>query len=148
RVSTEDPGLRMPPAGAQLTEDQISKLEKWIEEGASWPLAPVDPSHLALPPLVSDEAFARRAFLDTVGVPPTVAELQTFLSSTAPDKRTRLIDQLLDDRRLADHWMSHWLDALAENPSLISATLNSTGPFRWFLDEALQDGRAWDRVVT
>jgi hypothetical protein len=44
--------------------------------------------------------------------------------------------------------MGDWLDLLAENPTLINATLNSTGPFRWFLSDALRDGKGLDRMVT
>ena len=44
--------------------------------------------------------------------------------------------------------MGDWLDLLAENPTLINASLNSTGPFRWFLYDALRDDKALDRMVT
>ena len=33
----------------------------------------------------------------------------------------RLIEELLHDERFADHWMSFWLDLLAENPTLLNA---------------------------
>ncbi len=69
-------------------------------------------------------------------------------SDTKPDKRRALIDQLLADERWADHWMSYWQDLLAENPTLINATSNSTGPFRWYLFEALRDDKPLDRIVT
>lgn len=44
--------------------------------------------------------------------------------------------------------MADWLDLLAENPTLINASLNSTGPFRWFLFDALRDEKGLDRMVT
>ncbi len=44
--------------------------------------------------------------------------------------------------------MSYWLDALAENPTLLNASLNSTGPFRWFLHDSLRDNKSLDRMVT
>ena len=44
--------------------------------------------------------------------------------------------------------MGYWLDVLAENPTLINASLNTTGPFRWFLYDALRDNKPleWTRV--
>lgn len=87
-------------------------------------------------------------YLDTTGLPPTVVELNQFLADTSSAKRENLIDQLLASDRRADHWISFWQDLLAKNPSLISATLNSTGPFRWFLYESLQDDKPLDRFVT
>jgi hypothetical protein len=44
--------------------------------------------------------------------------------------------------------MPYWMDVLAENPALINPTLNTTGPFRWFLLEALRDNKPMDRFVT
>ncbi|MGC4007417.1 MAG: DUF1553 domain-containing protein [Pirellulales bacterium] len=86
--------------------------------------------------------------MDTVGLPPTPEETQAFLADTSTEKRAILIDRLLKDERWADHWMSYWQDVLAENPTLINATLNSSGPFRWFLYDALRDGKSLDRIVT
>jgi hypothetical protein len=138
----------MPPTGKGLTPEQIGLLEKWIETGAPWPARPVPPQAMALAPMIDDAAFLRRLYLDMTGVLPTAAQAEAFLSDLAPDKRTQLVDQLLEDDRIADQWISYWLDVLAENPSLISATLNSTGPFRWFLYDALRDNKPIDRMVT
>lgn len=44
--------------------------------------------------------------------------------------------------------MGYWQDVLAENPTLINASLNTTGPFRWFLYDALRDDKSMDRIVT
>ena len=73
---------------------------------------------------------------------------RAFLADANHKKRDRLIDQLLNDERCADHWMSFWLDLLAENPTLLNASLNSTGPFRWFLYDSLRDNKPLDRMVT
>ena len=40
------------------------------------------------------------------------------------------------------------MDLLAENPTLLNQSLNSTGPFRWFLYESLRDHKPLDRMVT
>ena len=63
--------------------------------------------------LVDDRRFARRVFLDTIGVLPTPAELRSFLGDRRPDRRDRLVDRLLaDDRRYAGHWLTFWNDLL------------------------------------
>src|SRR5262249_41927636 len=125
---------------------------------ALWPPAsgnPVDafiaaklPSTLSQSPLVSDSAFLRRATLDTIGLVPTPEELSAFLADTRSDKRSYAIERLLADPRWADQWLPYWQDVLAENPALLKPTLNNTGPFRWFLYEALRDNWAMDRFVT
>jgi hypothetical protein len=138
----------MPPTDSGLSADQVAILESWIRNGAVWPAPPVDQEQVAMPALVGDEVFLRRIYLDTVGVPPAVSELQQFLQDNQPDKRGRWIDRLLDDRRLADNWISLWQDLLAENPTLINQSMGSTGPFRWFLYESLLDHKPLDRMVT
>ena len=63
--------------------------------------------------LTTDRIFARRAFLDLIGLVPTPAELDEFVNDSAPNKRDKLIDRLLTDRRnYADHWLTFWNDLL------------------------------------
>jgi len=65
------------------------------------------------PAVVSDRVFARRVYLDLLGLLPTAAELNAFLSDPAPDKRRKLAHQLLDRREAyAAHWLSFWNDLL------------------------------------
>lgn len=148
RVRGDEAGERMPPGDTPLTDEQIRTVESWIKSGANWPAPPVTPEEVRIPPVVGDAAFLRRVTLDTIGLPPTAEELRAFLADPSPQKRAQAIDRLLADERTADHAMAMWQDLLAENPSLINATLNSTGPFRWFLYEAFRDGKPLDRIVT
>ncbi len=138
----------MPPTKNTLSEAQIELLSQWIRDGAPWPAPPVDGDAVAIVPTVDDFSFLRRAYLDTVGVPSSSDEIRNFLNDTIPDKRSRLIDQLINDERTADHWVSYWQDLLAENPTLLNQSIGSTGPFRWFLYESLRDHKPLDRMVT
>jgi hypothetical protein len=70
-------------------------------------------NHFKPPAVVGDRVFARRVYLDAVGLLPPPAELEAFLADTAPDKRTRLVHRLLvDNPRYAQHWLSFWNDLL------------------------------------
>ncbi len=152
RIRSDSDGYRMPPTGDPMTEPEIAAVVSWVADGAVWPGTMSADSELAVAPLVDDASFLRRVYLDTVGVPPTRAEAEAFLRGAADEDdagvRDELIRSLLDDDRFADHWISFWLDLLAENPTLLNASLNSTGPFRWFLHDALRDRKPLDRMVT
>jgi len=63
-------------------------------------------------PLCSDEVFLRRAHLDLLGLLPTSAEAHRFLDDQRPDKRERLIDELLQRPEYADYWALKWSDLL------------------------------------
>ena len=65
------------------------------------------------PKLIDDPTFARRAYLDVIGLPPTPEQLDAFLADGAPDKRAKLVRALLaDNRNYADHWLTFWNDLL------------------------------------
>ncbi len=147
RIRETDEEVRMPPAGP-LKPEQVALLEQWIKQGANWPAPPVTEEQVHQPSLVEDLAFLRRVALDTIGVPPSAKEIDAFLQDTRSNKRELQIKAYLTDERYADHWVSYWQDVLAENPNMLKPSLNNSGPFRYFLYEALRDNDAMDRWVT
>jgi hypothetical protein len=148
RVNSSDIAERMPPHGEGLQKEELGKIKAWIEQGAIWPEIAYAERSLPFTAELDDASFLRKVSLDTIGVPPSETALREFLADTSTDKRARAIDLLLDDPGWADHWLPYWQDVLAENPTLINASLNSTGPFRWFLHDALYDDKPFDRWVT
>ena len=56
------------------------------------------------------ETFARRLYLDLVGAPPTIDELQAISGDQSPLWRERLTDRLLADPRYGERWGRHWMD--------------------------------------
>jgi len=82
---------------------------------------------LNIPPsgTASDHEFLRRAFLDTLGILPTVDEVREFLADGTPDKRARLTDRLLDRPEYVDYWSYKWSDLL------LVSTKKLKGPAVW-----------------
>ena len=146
RIASTDPDEQMPPKGGRFSAAEVALVERWIKEGAVWPELPL--ARREPTPPADELTFLRRAMLDTVGVPPTADEARAFAANPAPDKRAKLVDKLLADPRWADHWMGFWQDLLAENPNILNPTLNNTGPFRWWIYDAMRDDLPLDRMVT
>ncbi len=68
---------------------------------------------IAPPKTIDDATFARRVYLDLIGLLPTSDELETFLKDTGTDKRVRLVQSLLArDIDYAEHWLTFWNDLL------------------------------------
>ena len=67
----------------------------------------------------SDDDFIRRAFFDTIGTLPTVKETRAFLADTSPDKRKKMIDQLLQREEFVDYWSYRWSDVFLVNGALL-----------------------------
>jgi len=61
-------------------------------------------------PLSSGREFVRRVYLDTIGLLPTREELHAFLRDPRPDKRARLIDELLERDEHALLWTVRFED--------------------------------------
>ena len=60
----------------------------------------------------SDEVFVRRVYLDVIGTLPTAQEARDFLQDVDPNKRSALIDRLLERNEFADYWTMKWGDLL------------------------------------
>ena len=69
--------------------------------------------------LCSDAVFLRRAYLDALGALPTPEEARRFLDDARPDKRARLIDELLDRPEFADFWALKWSDLLRNEEKVL-----------------------------
>ena len=52
----------------------------------------------------------RRAYLDLIGLPPTLEQVEEFLADTERGAWERLIDKLLDSSHYGERWGRHWLD--------------------------------------
>ena len=59
-------------------------------------------------PPVSEAQFVRRVYLDVIGRIPTEEELAKFYADTRKDRRSRLIEELLDSPGHESH-MFNWL---------------------------------------
>jgi hypothetical protein len=101
------------------------------------------------PTQVSDAVFARRAYLDIWGLLPSPGELQAFVADANPDKRARLVEQLLaDGDKYAQHWISFWNDLLRndEGANYYSETASRKSITEWLLG-ALEHNLPYDQFV-
>ncbi len=102
-------------------------------------------SGIALSPRSSDAEFLRRAYLDLVGKIPTVEKARAFLDSNDPDKRAKLVDELLADSDYGRHMADIWQTLLLTKNS--TARRLDTGVFVDWLAHEFNENRPWDSVV-
>ncbi|HYT93478.1 MAG TPA: DUF1549 and DUF1553 domain-containing protein, partial [Gemmataceae bacterium] len=96
-------------------------------------------------PLATDEVFLRRVYLDAIGVLPTPEEARTFLDSRDPEKRSKLIDQLLQRDEYAFWWALKWADVLRGSPTTISE--RGVHSFHRYLVRAMAQDRPMDQFA-
>ncbi|MFC1758576.1 DUF1549 domain-containing protein, partial [Planctomycetota bacterium] len=101
--------------------------------------------HLKPSPISGDSEFVRRVYLDTIGTLPTEEEASRFLTDPTPDKRNRLIDELLGRTEYVDYWTHKWSDLFLINgrrlrPKAVKAY------YQW-LRGHVERNSAWDTLV-
>lgn len=97
------------PAWARSDVDRFA-LRKWEELG--WePL-----------PDASAAKRIRRLHFDLTGLPPTSAEVESFVADSSPRAWIERVDRLLESKAFGEKWGRHWLD--------VARYAESTGPSR------------------
>jgi hypothetical protein len=110
-------------------------------------IAPYFQRHAVTPPAtVPDATFARRVYLDLWGLLPSPEQYQDFATDRRPDKRRRLVHELLADRRnYTEHWISFWNDLLRNDEGVIYYGLRES--ISEWLYPAIESNMPYDRMV-
>ena len=101
--------------------------------------------HGVTPVYCTDAVFLRRAYLDILGTLPTADEARAFLSDASLNKRTALIDRLLERDEFADYWAMRWSDLLrvkAEFP--VNLWPNAAQAYHRWIRAAMRDNKPYD----
>lgn len=102
-----------------------------------------------LPSEVCDDAtFIRRVFLDVVGLLPTEEESAKFFADASPDKRTKLIDDLLSRKEFTEMWVMKWAELLQirTNPTNQVSYKATLLYYNW-LKERISSNVPFNRIV-
>lgn len=63
-------------------------------------------------PRADRRTLIRRVTFDLTGLPPTPAEIESFLADQSPNAWQRLVERLLASPRYGEQWARHWLDVV------------------------------------
>src|SRR5207244_1022093 len=95
--------------------------------------------------LADDAEYLRRVYLDVVGTLPTPDEARRFLADTHPDRRARLVDELLRRPEFADYWALKWADLLRVDRQALGHK-RAYGYYKWIRD-SLAANKPLDRFA-
>ena len=125
----------------RMSVDQIKSASLWVDRTVGGALVKngVQPNKQT-----DDFVFVRRVYLDVAGRIPTDVEARDFLNDKDPEKRRKIIDQLL----ISDGYRSHlfnWLaDLLRHRGKLRRSNFNHYE--RWLKDQIAQNS-PWNDMV-
>ncbi|MBI4564488.1 MAG: DUF1549 domain-containing protein [Planctomycetes bacterium] len=81
-------------SGRELIDQEIQ--QKWKDLGLR-SAGPADESE-----------FLRRVYLDLAGTIPSLDQVEAYFKSHGPDRRARLVDEILGSKRFAENWAEIW----------------------------------------
>ncbi|MFM2177408.1 MAG: hypothetical protein RL015_1506 [Verrucomicrobiota bacterium] len=97
---------------------------------------------------VTDDVFVRRIYLDIVGRIPSLKETTSFLADKAPNKRAKLIDELLSSDGYTQHFFNFWADILRLRSQLAVGNSQPAGAaYANWLRKALDENMPYDKMV-
>jgi mono/diheme cytochrome c family protein len=103
---------------------------------------------IAPPKVVDDRAFARRAYLDVLGVLPAPKEMEEFLAIPPAGRREWLVTKLLaDNKRYAEHWLTFWNDLLRNDYQGTGYIDGGRRQITTWLHSALHGNKPYDAFV-
>lgn len=177
RVTVDDPDLLMPPPESHrkpLSKAEVAILRRWIAEGAVWgkhwafepPKKPeitasadnpidvfvqrrLEKEGLQLSPEADKRTQIRRLTLDLTGLPPTIQEVDAFLSDQWAGAYERLVDRLLASKRYGERMAWPWLDAAryADTSGYQGDPTRSMWPWRDWVVDAFNQNMPFDQFT-
>jgi hypothetical protein len=130
----------------------------WVRERA-WIRTPIDAfilarlekEHLRPAPPADRRTLLRRVYLDLIGLPPTVRELEAFLSDRSPAAYARVVEDLLARPQYGERWARHWLD-VARYAETNGYERDGAKPSAWryrdYVIRAFNADKPYDRFLT
>ena len=103
-------------------------------------------------PNTTDWEFVRRITLDLTGRIPTPDRVLTFVADTAPDKRAKLIEELLAKPEWIDKWTMYFGDLYLNTSNRASTSLNrfpqGRNAFYAWIKDSLTKGKPYNQMAT
>jgi hypothetical protein len=133
------------PIVPKMPAPGINEVDAFLE--SSWEKAAL-PQAKNPPAICDDATFVRRAYLDVIGVIPSVEDAKAFIRSNAADKRAHLIDSLLarkDD--YAANWTPFWEEAIASANVDKVGGIASRGNHRDWIFKSFAENKPFDLMV-
>ena len=121
-------------------ENVAAEIDRIVDAKLSAAKIPVSPQ-------ADDAEFLRRIYLDLTGSIPPIAKTRAYLADVSPDKRARLIDELLGAHDYGDHSAHYWHELLVKRDPENNGPIQTHDVFVKWLTRKFNENRPWDEIV-
>ena len=179
RISSADLPMPPKGAGELLSSGQVELIRRWIDQGATydrhwafeppvrfpaaqvrdaeWPknemdsfvLARLDGEGLSPSPEASRAVLIRRVYLDLIGLPPSIEQVEAFVNDTEPGAYERVVNEVFNSPHYGERWARVWLDMAryADSKGYEADRLRTIWPYRDWVIRALNENMPFDRFT-
>ena len=126
---------------AEITTEQEKKISAHIDKLIT---AGLEEKNIKPNPLINDDVFLRRVYLDVVGRIPTIDEYNSFMNSNDPNRRDKIIDKLFDSKGYVSHNYNYWADALRAKLTRGKTHLDS---YQLWIKQSIDKNMPYDQFV-
>ncbi|HXH59803.1 MAG TPA: PSD1 and planctomycete cytochrome C domain-containing protein, partial [Fimbriimonadaceae bacterium] len=112
-------------------------------------LARLDKEGLKPSPQADKATLVRRLYLDLVGLPPTIDQMEAYLADTKPGAYERLVDKLLSSPHFGERQAIGWLDLAryADTNGYEADRRRTMWPYRDWVIKAFNDDMPFDEFT-
>lgn len=136
------PQAALPPLTKPQQARSPAEVAKFVDAAIQRRL---DDKKLQAAPQADDAEFLRRASLDVAGVIPSAELVEQFLNDRDPQKRAKLVDELLAGPEYARHQTDVWRELLIPTTATSQRREHQYG-IEW-LHKAFAANQPWDAMV-
>ena len=136
--------LQAADKGADKTDREVARVAKLIDSHVKKRLAR---DVVIAAPIADDAEFMRRAYLSIAGRIPRISESHAFLDDKSPDKRKRLVKQLLETPGYITHYTSFWRTVLMPEVNADFQARFLLPGFEAWLRDKLKKNDKYDAIV-
>lgn len=172
--------MPLPSSNLSLTDLEKAIIAKWIKQGAvykphwafikpetlnipvvkqkGWVKNPIDNFILSkiekegLKPsaAATKEKLARRLYIDLTGLPPTMAQIDSFLKDNTSKAYANLVDKLLSKPQYGERMTNEWMDVAryADSHGYQDDGESEMWPWRDWVIKAFNQNMPYDKFIT
>lgn len=169
-----------PESNLELSAREKAILIKWIEEGAvykkhwafikpvkndlpkvdnkNWAKNPIDLfvmdkleiSGIQFSTEADKETLLRRLKLDLTGLPPSIHEIEAFISDTSENAYEKMVDKFLASSHYGEKMAMHWMDIarFADTHGYTVDRYRDMSPYRDWVIKAYNENLPYDQFIT
>ncbi|MCE9561357.1 MAG: DUF1549 and DUF1553 domain-containing protein [Planctomycetes bacterium] len=151
-VADDAPKAETPTAFRPVTRPKFPEVKSTVRTDVDrFIVAALEAKKLSLNLEADRPTLIRRVCFSLTGLPPTVAEIDAFVTDKSADAYEKMVDRYLASPSYGERWGKHWLDAAGYADSNGYFNADSDRPLAWryrdYVVKSFNSDKPYDRFV-